>query len=101
MPTLRQLSESSPVRKWRRFRQLAKVGGWAGLPDFIPMDSTQRLEEVARSGGPAQAAHARRLLDRLDLCGEQIPQDLHEEVALLYDAFLHDPYLTKYPPTTP
>lgn len=51
----------------------------------------QRLTEVAERGAPAQQAHARALLARLD-DGPATP-DLAAEAELLIDAFQHDPYL--------
>lgn len=52
-----------------------------------------QLEEVARSGAPAQRAHAGDLLARLHTHPDD-PSTL-EEAELLIDAFQHDPYLWK------
>jgi hypothetical protein len=61
------------------------------------MDSRDRLEEVAARGAPAQSAKARELLSRL----ATDPQDLSApaETDALFDAYLHDPYLTKIEPS--
>lgn len=45
-----------------------------------------RLQEIVDRGSPAQAALARELQARPDMLAD---------VAALYDAYLHDPYLTR------
>lgn len=45
-----------------------------------------RLQEVIDKGSPAQAALARRIL------ADGSPP---EQIAALFDAYLHDPYLTR------
>jgi hypothetical protein len=61
------------------------------------MDSRDRLEEVAARGAHAQSAKARELLSRL----ATDPQDtsVPAEADALFDAYLHDPYLTKIEPS--
>jgi len=61
------------------------------------MDSRDRLEEVAARGAPAQSAKARELLSRITTD----PQDasVSAETDALFDAYLHDPYLTKIEPS--
>lgn len=56
------------------------------------------LQEVVAQGGPAQAAQARRLLDLL----AEDPEDptAVETANALVDAYLNDPYLTRYPTTS-
>ena len=49
-----------------------------------------RLEAIAQRGGPAHAQEARRLLERAE-GGE----DVTEAADLLWDAYLHDPYLER------
>jgi hypothetical protein len=50
------------------------------------MDRLQRLQEVIERGSTGQAALAREL----------VGTELSDDVDLLYDAYLHDPYLTRY-----
>ncbi len=50
------------------------------------MDRRQQLREVIERGSPSQAAYARELV-----CTERF-----DDVDLLYDAYLNDPYLTRY-----
>ena len=59
------------------------------------MDALIRLREVQRSGGVAQAAQAGDLIRRI----MATPEDpaIKEEVEVLYEAYLNDPYLTKNP----
>ncbi len=45
-----------------------------------------RLRQIIENAQPAQAAHARRLLQQ---------GGTSAEIALLYDAYLNDPYLTR------
>lgn len=54
-----------------------------------------RLEEVVERGAPAHAREARLLLQQWSKC----PDDpaVAETAALLFDAYLNDPYLTRYP----
>lgn len=59
------------------------------------MQQRARLEEVVTKGAPAQADRARKLLERLDATSGQAAGELAEEIDLLYDAYLHDPYLTR------
>jgi hypothetical protein len=49
-----------------------------------------RLETIAQRGGPAHAREARRLLERA-----QDGADVTEAADLLWDAYLHDPYLER------
>lgn len=49
------------------------------------MDHQRRLQEVIDHGSPEQAAYARELLSR----------PVEDQIDLLYDAYLHDPYLTR------
>lgn len=57
------------------------------------MDARARLQEVIDRGGPGQAEHARTLMDRL---ATGTNPELERQIALLHDAYLHDPYLTRY-----
>lgn len=57
------------------------------------MDLRTRLTEIIEKGGAQQADHARTLLQRLDRSGDE--SALADEAAVLYDAYLHDPYLTR------
>ncbi|MCH9676211.1 MAG: hypothetical protein K0U42_05175 [Actinomycetia bacterium] len=56
------------------------------------MDEFEMLREVVNKGGPAQARHAKTLLDQLD---QEI--DVSENVQQLYNAYINDPYLTRNP----
>ena len=56
------------------------------------MDSS-RLEDVVAHGAPAQAAHARLLLERY--ASEGASAELDDDARLLVDAYLHDPDLTR------
>lgn len=60
------------------------------------MDALSRLEEITVRGAPAQAAKARELLSRLT----ENPKDpaIPAESDALFEAYLHDPYLTKIEP---
>jgi mannose/cellobiose epimerase-like protein (N-acyl-D-glucosamine 2-epimerase family) len=53
------------------------------------------LQEIIDRGQPAHAAEAARLLARL----ATDPDDAQSlaDAAALVDAYLHDPYLTRYP----
>ena len=65
------------------------------------MDPRDALDEVIARGAPAQAARARELLALLE-AGDAGPTAVHvEEIALLHDAHLHDPYLTRVEPGDP
>ena len=57
------------------------------------MELRDRLAEVADCGAPAQAAHARSLLTRLV---DNDDATTEQEARELIDAYLHDPYLTRY-----
>lgn len=57
------------------------------------MDKREHLEEIIDRGAPGQAAQAEELLASL-LAGQP---DV-AAIDLLYDAFLHDPYLTRDEP---
>ena len=54
------------------------------------MDDSGQLETIVERGGPAHAREAQRLLD-LARGGA----DVAEETALLWDAYLNDPYLDR------
>jgi hypothetical protein len=60
------------------------------------MDARDQLTEIIEKGAPAQAAKGRELLDRI----ATTPDDasIHAETDALFDAYLHDPYLTKIEP---
>lgn len=60
------------------------------------MDLHTQLSEVVTQGPPAQAERARDLLRQLD-ASDEVPAELVDEIQLLYDAYLHDPYLTRNP----
>lgn len=60
------------------------------------MTDQGRLQQIIDQGHPGQAEHARQLLQRLDDSGGQALPELADEINLLYDAYLHDPYLTRY-----
>jgi hypothetical protein len=57
------------------------------------MNVTDRLFEVQSKGGPAQVTQATELLAQ-HMTDPQTP-NLGQEVDLLYDAYLNDPYLTR------
>lgn len=61
------------------------------------MDDTARarLQEVIAKGPPGQAAHAERLLLQVNGAAGRLPADLADEVDVLFDAYLNDPYLTR------
>jgi hypothetical protein len=52
-----------------------------------------RLEDVVAHGAPAQAAHARQLLERY--AAEGAGPELDADAERLVDAYLNDPYLTR------
>lgn len=56
------------------------------------MDPT-RLEDVVAHGAPAQAAHARLLLERY--ASEGASPELDGDADRLVEAYLNDPYLTR------
>jgi hypothetical protein len=51
-----------------------------------------KLEQIIANGGADQARLARELLARLSVAESPA---LHAEIDALYDAYLHDPYLTR------
>jgi len=53
-----------------------------------------KLEQIIADGGADQARLARELLARLSVAPAESPA-LHAEIDALYDAYLHDPYLTR------
>ncbi len=53
-----------------------------------------QLEQIIANGGRDQARLARELLARLSVAPDESPA-LHAEIGALYDAYLHDPYLTR------
>jgi hypothetical protein len=53
-----------------------------------------RLDDVAANGAPAQAKHARELLNRFH--DNTADADTEQQARELIDAYLHDPYLTRY-----
>lgn len=57
------------------------------------MDAFDQLREVQLNGGPAQVDRATVYLDRL-MTNPADPK-LILEAAVLYDAYLNDPYLTR------
>jgi hypothetical protein len=57
------------------------------------MELWDRLTEVADRGAPAQATHARALLTRL---ADNDDASTEQEARELIDAYLHDPYLSRY-----
>lgn len=57
------------------------------------MESLDQLREVQLNGAVAQARHASELLTRIAANPNDL--ELKEEASSLYDAYLHDPYLTK------
>ena len=59
------------------------------------MDPRTQLQEILERGGPRQAEMAGELLGRLDALDSPA---LRDEISTLYDAYLHDPYLTRYDP---
>lgn len=64
-----------------------------------PRAGNASLSEVVQRGGPAQADEARRLLAAL----AEHPDDpaVAEAADALVDAYLNDPYLTRYPAGQP
>jgi hypothetical protein len=54
-----------------------------------------RLQEVIERGQPAHVAEARRLLGLLEEAPDD--QEIRAAAAALVDAYLNDPYLTRYP----
>lgn len=58
-------------------------------------DRKSQLREIAQKGAPGQAAHARDLLSTVTALTGDLPPALAEEIGLLFDAYLHDPYLTR------
>ena len=58
-----------------------------------PMDARDQLTEIIEKGAPAQAAKARELLDRMATAPDDA--SIHAQTDALFDAYLHDPYLTK------
>jgi|GEM_PF-5263012 hypothetical protein len=59
----------------------------------------QRLAEVIARGAPAQAELARDIQRRWEVLGQDdLPTDLAQEIALVFNAYLHDPYLTRREP---
>jgi len=57
------------------------------------VNAADRLREVQRNGGPTQVKQATDLLAQL--ATQPADPDLEEEVAMLCDAYLNDPYLTR------
>jgi hypothetical protein len=57
------------------------------------MELRDRLAEVVDRGAPAQAVHARTLLAKL---ADNDDATTEQEARELIDAYLHDPYLTRY-----
>jgi hypothetical protein len=58
------------------------------------VDAKAQLEQIIAHGGPDQARLARELLSRLSVAPVGSPA-LLAEIGALYDAYLHDPYLTR------
>lgn len=54
-----------------------------------------QLREVLARGAHAQAEYATALMERLDGLDGVLPEELANDIALLSDAHLHDPYLTR------
>jgi hypothetical protein len=61
------------------------------------MDVRARLQEVIENGAPGQAAHAEKLLIRVNAAHGEFSPGLLDEVGVLFDAYLNDPYLTRGP----
>lgn len=57
------------------------------------MELRDRLTEVAERGAPAQAERAHALLMQLT---DRDKATAEQEARELIDAYLHDPYLTRY-----
>jgi hypothetical protein len=57
------------------------------------MDHLVMLREIQRNGAVAQVNHAGELLTRIAANPNDL--ELKEEASALYEAYLHDPYLTK------
>ncbi len=57
-------------------------------------DMHSQLEEIIANGGADQARLARELMARLSVAPDESPA-LLAEIGALYDAYLHDPYLTR------
>jgi len=51
------------------------------------------LQHIAERGAPAQATHARALLDALSRAPRSA--ELQRSAEALIEAYLHDPYLTR------
>jgi len=61
------------------------------------MDVQARLREVIEKGAPGQAAHAENLLIQVSAARGELPAALLDEIDVLFDAYLNDPYLTRRP----
>lgn len=67
--------------------------GWWGKDDSV-IDIVARLTEVSEKGAPAHRESARLLIAALSEDATDVVSLRHAE--LLLDAYLHDPYLTRY-----